>query len=418
MLSEGLVLLWSFLLAVMGREAAGCECPKATFLTRFPPEAPPESCCLNYSGSSLGRVEWGVFSDLSSLEVLDLSDCNITHVLGASASPPSLRELYLGGNELRGLPKHFLSDASSLRLLDLRGNLLERLPGDFLQGSGLIRELWLDSNRLQILPRSVFKASLEHLELSNNPWACACPLVEELQRPRLHADRGNGSSSWQDVVGNLTCASPVGLAGRSVWTVPPSEVCQSPGLTALFILLPLLLILALVLCWCCGRKRKRKEGSFRPAKWAPEVVTTQHNGSDRDRRPNRPKPCQTESPGSGRRDALLKNQLMLRPSSDLLSSSRDLYEEVEVRLGSADSLAPPASQDAPAGANPELQEGPDASEEDDRADPETVSVTEVMKDSADREKAYLTQSTEYYSLVPGLSLEDSDQGEYESVDLS
>lgn len=105
------------------------------------------------------------------------------------------------------------------------------------------------------------------------------------------------------------------------------------------------------------------------------------------------------------KEVILRNQLMLRPSSTLLDSTRDIYEEVEVKLGSVDSLAPPPSTCSTEGAAG-------------KQDLDTVSVSEVMKDSADREKAYLTQSTEYYSLVPGIEIEDSDHGEYESVDLS
>lgn len=48
---------------------------------------------------------------------------------------------------------------------------------------------------------------------------------------------------------------------------------------------------------------------------------------------------------------------------------------------------------------------------------DTVSVSEVLKDSADREKIYMSQSTNYYNLVPGIELEDSDNVEYENIDL-
>lgn len=48
---------------------------------------------------------------------------------------------------------------------------------------------------------------------------------------------------------------------------------------------------------------------------------------------------------------------------------------------------------------------------------DTVSVSEVLKDSADREKIYMSQTTRYYNLVPGIELEDSDNLEYETIDL-
>ncbi|XP_035276113.1 leucine-rich repeat-containing protein 26 isoform X1 [Anguilla anguilla] len=418
MLSEGLVLLWGLLLCAMDGGVGGCECPLATILAQFPPELPHESCCLNYSGSSFASVTWALFSDVRNLEVLDLSDCNITHLQDAAASPAWLREAYLGRNMLRKLPEGFLANATQLRVLDLGGNFLERLPDDFLQGSVRLRELRLVSNRLAVLPRGALQPSLERLELSGNVWDCSCALVEDLQ------GRQGNDSSWQGAVGNLTCASPAWLAGRSAWSVRTGDVCQGPTLTVLFILVPLLLLLALGLCWCCGRRRKkkRKEAGLRSTKWVPDPGATnaQHrNGSQHERRRGRPRPGGAPEAGGGMgRDVLLKNQLMFRPSSDLLGSSRDLYEEVEVKLGSADSLAPPPSEDLPAAPGLEAREPSEGQGEDDRADPETVSVTEVMKDSADREKAYLAQSTEYYSLVPGIDLEDSDHAEYESVDLS
>lgn len=403
----------------MDRGVGGCECPRATIFAQFPTRLPQEACCLNYSGSTFGSVTWALFSDVRNLEVLDLSDCNITHIPDTAGLPSGLREAYLGHNMLRTLPEGFLANATQLRVLDLAGNFLERLPDNFLQGSSHLRELRLDSNQLSFLPPAAFPPTLERLELSGNSWDCSCALVEELQ-----GRRGN-ESSWRGVVGNLTCATPGRFAGASVWSVRSHEVCHIPSLTLLFILVPLVFLLALGLCWCCGRKKRRKEATFRPAKWTPEptaVVTTaaQHrNGSDRDRRRGRPKPPGTpDSGGKIGRDVLLKNQLMLRPSSDLLSSSRDLYEEVEVKLGSADSLEPPPSEDLPSAPSLESRDRPESQTEEDRTDPETVSVTEVMKDSADREKAYLAQSTEYYSLVPGIDLDDSDHCEYESVDLS
>ncbi|KAJ8406215.1 hypothetical protein AAFF_G00304460 [Aldrovandia affinis] len=301
MVSGGLVLPWVLLLSVMDGGVSGCECPQATILAQFPSEAPPESCCLNYSGSTFGSVTWALFSNVTALEVLDLTDCNITHIQGAAALPAQLSELYLGRNALTALPERFLANAPGLRVLDLGGNFLERVPGDFLRSTSRLRELRLDSNRLSALPRGVFKPSLERLELSGNPWDCACPLVEELQGlGRRLGHRGN-DSSWQGTVGNVTCASPVDLAGRSAWSVRTADVCQIPGLTVLFILLPLLLLLALALCWCCGRKRKRKEGSFRPAKWDPEpgAAGAHRNGSEHDRRQGHPNPARRAGRAAG-----------------------------------------------------------------------------------------------------------------------
>ncbi|KAL0200713.1 hypothetical protein M9458_003900, partial [Cirrhinus mrigala] len=367
-----------------------CECPSASILSHFPSEVPNDTCCLNYSGSTFNQVPWAAFLSHTHLQVLDLTNCNISHIdhseVGDAVS--SLRELYLSQNGLTSLPADFLTKSHSLEVLDLGENHLKHLPEHFLESSDKLRVLILEWNQLSALPHSALKPSLEHLELVGNPWACTCSLWEGLQGI-LH----NSSSSLQDLVGNLTCASPQNLTGRLVWSLQTGDVCHLANLTALFILLPLFLLLSLVLCWCCGRKKKRKESSsFSPNRKRP------NNSHCNGRWPHAKLPTgQSAVAVDDGKEVILRNQLMLQPSSNLLGSTRDIYEEVEIKLGSVDSLAPPPSTCSTEG---------------------TAGKQDLDTDSADREKAYLTQSTEYYSLVPGIEIEDSDHGEYESVDLS
>uniref|UniRef100_A0A672RJJ6 Si:ch211-106k21.5 n=1 Tax=Sinocyclocheilus grahami TaxID=75366 RepID=A0A672RJJ6_SINGR len=402
MTPEGQVFLcWFWLLQMLHvteGSAKECECPSASILSHFPSEVTSDTCCLNYSGSTFNQVPWAAFLSHAHLQVLDLCNCNISHIdhseVGDAVS--SLRELYLGQNRLTSLPDDFLAKAYSLEVLDLGENHLKHLPEQFLQSSDKLRALILGWNQLSALPHSALKPSLEHLELIGNPWACTCSLLEGLQGgPHIN------SSSLQDLVGNLTCASPQNLAGRTVWSLQTNDVCHLANLTALFILLPLFLLLNLVLCWCCGTKKKRKDSSsFSPSR------KRSNNSHCNGRWPHAKLPTGESAVFvDGGKEVILKNQLMLQPSSNLLDSTRDIYEEVEIKLGSVDSLAP-----LPSACSTEGTVG--------KQDLDTVSVSEVMKDSADREKAYLTQSTEYYSLVLGIEIEDSDHGEYESVDLS
>ncbi|XP_051984930.1 uncharacterized protein LOC127645371 isoform X1 [Xyrauchen texanus] len=400
MTPEGLTLFWGLftLLMVLVTEGRSgeCGCPAATILTEFPSNIPKDTCCLNNSGSTFNQVPWVAFSFQTHLQVLDLTNCNISHIDHSEVGETFLRELYLSQNKLSSLPADFLTKAYSLEVLDLGINYLTHLPDQFLQNSDNLRVLILGRNQLSSLPGSLFKPSLQHVELFENPWACTCTLWEGLQ-----GDQHENSSSFQDLVVNLTCASPQKLAGRAVWSLQRSDMCQLANLTALFILLPLLLLLSLVLCWCCGRKKKRKETlSFSPAR--KRSSSSQCNGWW----PHAKLPT-GESPASvdSGKEVILRNQMMLQPSSTLLDSTQDIYEEVEIKLGSVDSLARPSSTCSTKGTAG-------------KQDLDAVSVSEVMKDSADREKAYLTQSTEYYSLVPGMEIEDSDHAEYESVDLS
>ncbi|XP_028833585.1 uncharacterized protein LOC114788830 [Denticeps clupeoides] len=411
--SEGTVSIWTTLIVgtvlLMDGKANGCKCPGASILVDFPLKMPAGACCLNYSGSAFSHVQWDAFLGHPTLEILDLSNCNITQIHTDTAeAPPLLREVYLGQNSLSSLPEVFLTNASNLKVLDLSKNLLKSLPEKFLRDSEELQKLNLSENSLQSVPNTVlFRRSLQQLELSHNPWDCTCSMVETLQREGLQ-----NNNSLEVLLGNLTCASPQSVAGLSVWSVRQSVVCNGAGLTAIFILLPLLLLLGLVLCWCCGRKSKSKESlAFGPTR--KKHSGKKHQSLDCNGQRHHSKLTTSgvlSLPSESSKDGILKNQLMLRPSSALLGSSRDIYEEVEIKLGSVDSLTCPPTFNSADRQEPHGQSS--------KQDLETVSVSEVMKDSTDREKAYLTQATEYYSLVPEIEIEDSDHGEYESVDLS
>lgn len=168
----------------------------------------------------------------------------------------SLTKLYLNHNRLTSLPKGFLSGLSNLTEVNLEGNLLWDLPEDFLQDSDLIQKLNLGGNRLRYLGASVLqKPGLHILDIEDNPWDCSCEFLEEIEASRVD----NRTTELQQLLANLTCSSPYHLEGRDVWGLRARDVCRPTGLTALFIVLPLIILSSLVLCWCCGRKRSKKE---------------------------------------------------------------------------------------------------------------------------------------------------------------
>ncbi|XP_029381227.1 leucine-rich repeat and transmembrane domain-containing protein 2 [Echeneis naucrates] len=398
------ILLLAFTLLVQRRLAVACVCPAATILSQFPSEVPAGVCCLNYSGSAVSHVRWSVFTNETNIETLDLSSCNISSVDISGRETSTLQKVFLGHNRLTKLPKDFLASQPNLREVDLRGNQLQELPEGFLQDSDSLQELYLQGNQLRLLPSSVLqKASLQRLEVEGNPWDCSCLLLEALEG----GQRVNRTNNLQDLLGNFTCFSPRHLAGRTVWSVRISDVCRPPGLTALFIVLPLLILAILVLCLCCGRKKK-DTSVFSPSK-------KKYSGCNGQKYRSKPPPVAVEQKSTGKNEGILKNQMLLRPASGLLGSTRDIYEEVEIKLGSDESLPRVSSGVSSSTEGKQGSQEPDGAS---KTELDTVSVTEVMKDSADREKAYMIQSTEYYSLVPGIELEDSDHGEYENVDLS
>ncbi|XP_053293614.1 uncharacterized protein si:ch211-106k21.5 [Pleuronectes platessa] len=399
-------LLLIFTLQVNKGLVFGCVCPAATFLSQFPSEVPAGVCCLNYSGSALSHVHWSVFTNETNIETVDLSNCNISSVDVSGREASTLQKVDLAHNRLTTLPRGFLSGQPSLMELDLSGNLLQELPEGFLQDSDGLQTLHLQGNQLRLLPKSVLqRPGLQRLELEGNPWDCSCLLLEALEGGM----KANRTTKLQDLVSNMTCASPAHLAGRNVWSVRIGNVCRPAGLTALFIVLPLLILAGLVLCWCCGRKRRKKEAPvFSPSK---KKASNSTSNGQKHLSKHPPAAAEQREAGSGSGgEGILKNQLLLRPASALLGSTRDIYEEVEIKLGSVESL--------PCSSSTEGKQGPQEPDGVSKTELDTVSVTEVMKDSSDREKAYMTQSTEYYSLVPGIELEDSDHGDYENVDLS
>ncbi|KAM4729078.1 uncharacterized protein FYW61_011849 isoform 1-T2 [Anableps anableps] len=406
-----MVLRWELLIfALLLKTGAvhGCVCPAATVLSQFPSEVRADACCLNFSGSAFSHVRWSVFTNGTNVQTLDLSDCNISFIYVSGRQASALRRVHLDGNRLRALPKQFLAGQPSLTEVGLRRNLLQELPKGFLQDSASLQRLDLQGNQLRSLPGDLFQIpSLQRLELDGNLWECSCMFLEGLEAGR----QANRTTRLEDLVGNLTCSSPRHLAGRTVWSLRITDVCRPAGLTALFIVLPLLILSALLLCWCCGRKRKKKETpAFSSSKKRPPSF-----GYNNHKQHNKQQPSGAEQGKAADcgKEGILKNQLLLQPASGLLGSARDIYEEVEIKLSSAESLPQVSCSSS--------TEGKQGSQEPDGASKtelDTVSVTEVMKDSADREKAYLTQSTEYYSLVPGIELEDSDHGEYENVNLS
>lgn len=408
MVCQWCVLLIFMLLVKMGL-ASGCVCPAATILSQFPSEVSTDACCLNYSGSAFSHVPWSVFTNETNIETLDLSFCNITSVNMSEKAVFTLQKVYLGHNRLTVLPRGFLASQPSLIEVDLSSNQIQELPEGFLQDSDSLQKLYLQGNQLRFLPGSVLqKPSLHTLELGENPWDCSCLLLEGLEEGR----KVNRTTNLQVLVGNLTCVSPRHLAGRIVFSVRLGDACRPAGLTALFIVLPLLILSALVLCWCCGRKRKRKEA---PVSTSKKRASSSSCNGQKHRSKQKPAANEVSKAGSYGNEGILKNQLLLRPASTLLGSTRDIYEEVAVKVGSVESLPRVSSR---CSSSTEGKQGPEGPDRASKTDLDTVSVTEVMKDSADREKAYLTQSTEYYSLVPGIELEDSDHGEYENVDLS
>ncbi|XP_074859159.1 uncharacterized protein LOC142017799 [Carettochelys insculpta] len=405
------VTLWGRLLLAariaIGTVEEACSCSPAWASSGFQAGPHPGACCWNVSGTDIGSLDWSLFGRVPGLRELHLSRCGILDIVNVTDAPIGLEILHLDHNRLEKLPDSFLKDAPQLRVVRLDNNKLRALPESFLRASTQIQELNLEFNNLASLPSSIFKPSLTRLSLSNNSWDCTCTLLSELQRyPREPAGGDTQGPS-------MVCEAPERYRGLDIRDIHKQELCRPHSLIALFICLPLAVVFALA-AWCFCRQKRKTGYALSRGPECPLASVERKGPTDHRRYLQSELPT---APAESEENVLLRNQLLLKPPAALLGSNRDLYEEVEIKAGALeDSLVLVNEGSLRQGMEPRAATGAEelAGSE---PDPETVSVTEVLKDSVDREKLYLSQAVEYYNLVPAIELEDSDQPEYENIDL-
>jgi len=83
---------------------------------------------------------------------LDLSNCNLN--IFPKAYPLTIRQLHLKNNQLRELPGSIFGDLVNLVWLDVRNNKLERLPSQIGESNSL-RDILLGGNELRELPQQL-----------------------------------------------------------------------------------------------------------------------------------------------------------------------------------------------------------------------------------------------------------------------
>ncbi|XP_038269500.1 SLIT and NTRK-like protein 1 [Dermochelys coriacea] len=415
--------LWTFILwgglllaarLALGTVEEACNCSTVMAFSDFQAAPALQTCCLNFTWIEIRSLDWSLFGGVTGLREIYLSHCGILDIVNAPGAPIMLEILHLDHNRLEKLPESFLEDAPRLRVLRLDSNKLHKLPKSFLRASTQIQEVNLGFNELASLPSSVFKPSLTKLGLSNNSWDCTCTLFSDLEKYPREPPSGDMQGSV------MVCSTPERYRSMDIRDIGKKELCRAHSLTALFICLPLVVILALV-AWCfCRQKRKTGYG----LSCSPEchLATTERNGGKGLAEHHHYIQCELPTaPTESEKNMLLRNQILLKPSTALLGSNRDLYEEVEIKLGALDDslvLVNDGSLDletGPEGAPPVVAAAEELAGSELEA--ETVSVTDVLKDSVDREKLYMSQAVDYYNLVPAIELEDSDHQEYENVDL-
>ncbi|XP_032430476.1 chondroadherin-like b isoform X1 [Xiphophorus hellerii] len=202
----------------------------------------PSLLALHLENNAITKLEAGILTGALGLRALYLTGNNIGNISPRALDQASgLEKLHLGGNKLKEVPTEALSKARNIKDLRLSGNLirwvgpnafkplegslkdlyldkmgLEKMSENSLVGVGpRLRSLFLEGNKLEEVPDFHQLASLEVINLADNPLMCDCPLLPL----RLWIEKVN-------LKVRATCANPPEVKGRKVKDVYVFKACS------------------------------------------------------------------------------------------------------------------------------------------------------------------------------------------------
>ncbi|XP_030845993.1 toll-like receptor 4 [Strongylocentrotus purpuratus] len=183
---------------------------------------------LRYLGlkqNKIGSLPFGVFDSLFKLQVLDLSDCEISTIeSGAFASITSLTTLSLQNNNLQILPLHIFDNLIHLSTFFIGNNALFYIDKALFAKTQMITWIDLARNQLSVFNQTTFSqisTTLSSIDLSQNPIECSCKSQWLIMLLRGAINVQNGKET--------TCSfsSPKPFGGEALEFIQPNDLCTA-----------------------------------------------------------------------------------------------------------------------------------------------------------------------------------------------
>ena len=183
---------------------------------------------LRYLGlkqNNIGSLPSGVFGNLSALQVLNMSDGQISTIeSGAFASMTSLISLSLQNNNLQILPLHIFDNLIHLSIFLIGNNALLYIDEALFAKTQMITSIDLARNLLSVFNQTTFSqisTTLSSIDLSQNPIECSCKSQWLIKLLRGAIDVQNGKKT------RCSSSSPKPFGGEELESIQPNDLCTS-----------------------------------------------------------------------------------------------------------------------------------------------------------------------------------------------
>ncbi|XP_078497519.1 uncharacterized protein LOC144753835 [Lissotriton helveticus] len=214
---------------------------------------------LRVSFNQMEHLGFKSLQHLENLEKLDISHNQVSFIeRGAFRGLSKLRHLFLQANKLEVIHDGFFFMLQNLEVLNLAKNNLSVIEVDAFTSLHSVTLLVLSGNQLNHLKFKTFlniQTLSTHLQVSENPWICDCDLQRVFGKimsvRHLHVDDYE----------NLTCSSPLQLAGSSLISVD-TQLCVAETATVLVITITVLVTVIAAIVMAERNRKKNQEKNW------------------------------------------------------------------------------------------------------------------------------------------------------------